>query len=130
METMKTYQIKNSDKQIRYGISSNKIQDLLTDEIIDEFELPIDLYYNFIRDRIRWAYVAGHDQGRIDSRNGKEVCQLNLEGELIRIWQTAVIAGRALNINHSSIYRSCRRGQMKAGGYLWDFAKDYYKKQN
>jgi len=127
---MKTYLIKNSDKQVRYGISSNKIQDLLTDEIIHELRLPINLCYNFIRDRIRWAYVAGHDQGRIDSRNGKEVCQLTLEGELIRIWQTAVIASKALNINHSSIYRSCRRDQMKAGGYLWDFAKDYYKKQN
>jgi hypothetical protein len=51
--------------------------------------------------------------------NSKPINQYDLEGNFIRDWQSATIAGKELNLHLVSI-RNCVRGITKtSGGYIW-----------
>jgi hypothetical protein len=51
--------------------------------------------------------------------NSKPINQYDLEGNFIRNWQSATIAGKELNLHIMSI-RNCVRGITKtSGGYIW-----------
>jgi hypothetical protein len=51
--------------------------------------------------------------------NSKPINQYDLEGNFIRDWQSATIAGKELNLHLTSI-RNCVRGITKtSGGYIW-----------
>jgi hypothetical protein len=51
--------------------------------------------------------------------NSKPINQYDLEGNFIRNWQSATIAGKELNLHLTSI-RNCVRGITKtSGGYIW-----------
>lgn len=65
-------------------------------------------------------------------KNSKPVCQISLDGELIKIWDSAQEASKELGISYSNISRVCsgkrdRRGAaMKtAGNFVWVYKKDY-----
>lgn len=68
-----------------------------------------------------------------DCPNSKRVCQINLDGQLIKIWDSATEACNALGICHASLSNVChgtkrRKGgepSRTAGGYVWVFEKDY-----
>lgn len=68
-----------------------------------------------------------------DCPNSKRVCQISLDGELIKIWDSATEASNTLGISPSSLSNVChgkkrRKGgdvAKTAGGYVWVFEKDY-----
>ena len=65
-------------------------------------------------------------------KNSKPVCQISLDGELIKTWDNAQEASNTLNIPFSNISKVCTghtehngSKQITAGGFVWVFEKDY-----
>lgn len=54
----------------------------------------------------------------------KEVCQYDLQGKSIKIWDCMSEAERELNISNGSIYNCCKGIQKKAGGFIWRYADE------
>ena len=68
-----------------------------------------------------------------DCPNSKKICQISLDGKLIKIWDSATEASNELNISLSSISNVCNNKKRRkngdvaktAGGYVWVFEKYY-----
>ena len=68
-----------------------------------------------------------------DCPNSKRVCQIRLDGKLIKIWDSATEASNELMVSLSSISNVCNGKKLRkggdvaktAGGYVWVFEKDY-----
>lgn len=68
-----------------------------------------------------------------DCKNSKRICQLSLDGKLIKIWECATDASKALNIPVSGISNVCRKIRRRkgggisktSGGYVWVFESEY-----
>lgn len=68
-----------------------------------------------------------------DCLNSKSVCQISLDGKLIKIWDSVTEASNKLGITASSISVVCNQKKRRkggdvaktAGGYVWVFVKDY-----
>lgn len=106
------------------------IFDKLTNDIMQEFRLP-KLCRNFIRTRIIWAYAIGYDYGRSRlTPKRKAVVQLTKTGEFIKEWGSGTEVSRALHLDTGHIAGCCkkRKNYKSAGGYKWEYAKDYYKR--
>lgn len=76
--------------------------------------------------------ISGYERPKgKDCKNSKRVCQISLDGELIKIWDSATEASNELGICPSTISNVCnhKQGRYKtittAGGYIWVFEKDY-----
>ena len=65
-----------------------------------------------------------------DCPNSKQVCQLDLNGSLIRIWDCATDAANELGIDQSSISMVCSGRRKTAGNYVWIHKEDYDENQN
>lgn len=70
-------------------------------------------------------------------KNSKSVCQISLDGELIKTWDSAQEASNELKIPFSNISKVCTghiesdgSKQITAGGFVWVFAKDYDPSKN
>lgn len=68
-----------------------------------------------------------------ECKNSKRVCQLTIDGKLIKIWDCATDAVNELNVSATGISYVCRRVKRRkggdisktAGGFVWVFEKDY-----
>lgn len=60
-----------------------------------------------------------------DSPRSKGVCQINKDGELIKIWGCISDVERELNISNSHISQVCKNKRKLAGGFIWVYEKDY-----
>lgn len=68
-----------------------------------------------------------------DCPNSKRVCQIDLNGKLIKIWNSATEASNELSICSSTLSRVCHHRKTgkggnsakTAGGYVWVFEKEY-----
>jgi group I intron endonuclease len=56
------------------------------------------------------------------SKKYKKILQLDLDGNLIKIWDGVIIASKELLINRSSITNVCYGRNKTAGGYKWKLA--------
>ena len=54
-------------------------------------------------------------------RGGIPIVQMSKEGEIIKVWEHASIAGKTLNISPSSITECCRGKRKSIGGYIWKY---------
>ena len=58
-----------------------------------------------------------------DHHSSKTLIQKDLDGNIIRVWDNAVIAGETLGYYHGCL-QACARGAKKtAYGYLWEYAE-------
>ena len=66
-------------------------------------------------------------------KNSKRVCQISLDGKLIKIWDSATKASEELKVSLSSLSNVCNGKKRRQGGdvsktaagYVWVFEKDY-----
>ena len=65
--------------------------------------------------------------------NSKRVCQISIDGQFIKVWDSATEASNELGIPSSSLSNVCHGKKLRkngdisktAGGYVWVFEKDY-----
>lgn len=73
-----------------------------------------------------------------DCPNSKRVCQISLDGKLIKIWDSATEASNELGVCPSSLSNVCHHKKARkggdsaktAGGYVWVFEKDYDSRED
>lgn len=76
------------------------------------------------RENIQHAYDAGLIVYKNKERHLKSVYQFDMNKKFIQKWETAMEAGRVLNIDNTSIYQCCHNNRTSAGGYYWSFTKE------
>lgn len=54
-------------------------------------------------------------------KNKKPILQYDLDGNLIREWESAVDAGIELKINHANITKVCKGMRNKSGEFIWKY---------
>lgn len=64
---------------------------------------------------------------RKDNPYSKNIVQLNLEGEFIKIWDSIREAEREEFFDHSKIIRCCKNKQKSHKGFKWMYYEDYIK---
>lgn len=70
-----------------------------------------------------WNGKCGREHCR-----SKKVVQLDLEGNFIKVWDSAADVQRIMGICYSSVSYCCSGRYKHAGGYKWIFFEDYQKK--
>ena len=66
-----------------------------------------------------WTYTSTFDL-KEDYRK-KKVIQYDLEGELVKVFDSISDASKASGVNKSSIAKCCRGERKKAGNFIWKF---------
>jgi hypothetical protein len=56
-----------------------------------------------------------------------KIVQINKNGEVLKIWNSAYEIERILKMNRSAILRCCKGEQKKSYWYQWMFEDDYNK---
>ena len=85
-----------------------------------------DSYKNGYNQSFGGDSVSGYERPKSkDCKNSKRICQINLNGELIKIWDCATDASNELHIDQSSISMVCQDKRKTAGGFVWVHEKDY-----
>lgn len=92
-----------------------------------------DSYKNGYNQSFGGDSVSGyHRPTGKDCPNSKRVCQISLDGKLIKIWDSATEAHNELGVCLSTLSNVCNGKKSKndkeietAGGYVWVFEKDY-----
>lgn len=91
--------------------------------------------HNDAASNLEWCTAQYNlNYGTVKERRGLKkripVVQMNLNGNHITNWDSAISAERSTGIDHSHIARCCRGKLKQAGGFVWRYAKDYYDKEN
>lgn len=60
----------------------------------------------------------------VKNPNARKVKQLDLDGNLIKIWDCMSDAASKLGIKNQSIYNCCKGYSKKSGGYIWKYYED------
>ncbi len=85
-----------------------------------------DSYKNGYNQSFGGDSVSGYERPKSkDCKNSKRICQISLDGELIKVWDCATDASNELNIDQSSISMVCKGKRKIAGGFVWVHEKDY-----
>lgn len=75
-----------------------------------------------------WLYDEDVDQiskRTLDAHpNSKKVGQYDLNGVLIKVWNSATEVCKTLNINPASLSECCHGKRKKTKGFIWKFVKD------
>lgn len=75
--------------------------------------------YNIPKTRISYGYVDYQEY------HAKEICQCNLQKEIIHKYPSTREAARQLKINHNAIYRALHSKSHFSNGYLWYLSSEY-----
>ena len=85
-----------------------------------------DSYKNGYNQSFGGDSVSGYERPKSkDCKNSKRVCQIDLNGKLIKTWDCATDAQRELCVNQTCICEVCKGRRKTAGGFVWVYEKDY-----
>lgn len=120
----------------KYGFNAFKVDEVydvaLSKDELNEKEMYYIKKYNSFEDG--YNNTCGGDGVSVgeNCKNRKPVCQISLDGDLIKIWSSAQEASIALGIPLSNISKVCTgnperdgRRLITAGGFVWVFEKEY-----
>ena len=120
----------------KYGFDAFKVNKMLDVALTREELNEKETYYIEKFDCFKHGYnqtYGGDNFPRGEyCKNSKRICQISLDGELIKIWDSATDAHNELGICAASISQVCSghitpsgKGKKTAGGFVWAFEKDY-----
>ena len=85
-----------------------------------------DSYKNGYNQSFGGDSVSGYDRPKSkDCKNSKQICQIGLDGILIKIWDCATDASNELHIDQSSISMVCSGKRKTAGEFVWVYKNNY-----
>lgn len=121
----------------KYGFDAfevNKIFDIaFTREELNEKEAYYIKKFDCFKHGYNQTYGGDNYPRGEYCKNSKKVCQISLDGELIKIWNSATEASNELGVCLSTLSHVCHGKKRRkngdaartAGGYIWVFEKDY-----
>lgn len=91
-------------------------------EINHKDEVKTNNYYTNLEwcDRL-YQVRYGHCIEKGISKRKKKTVQCDLNGNIIRIWNSATDAANSLNINRNNIFLCCRGITKTSYGYIWKY---------
>ena len=120
----------------KYGFDAFVVDKMIDTAITQEELNDKEAYYIEKFDSFKNGYnqTYGGDnfpRGK-ECKNSKRVCQLGLDGQLIKVWDSATDAHNELGVCAASVSQVCSgyvspSGKIKrtAGGFVWVLEKDY-----
>lgn len=93
-----------------------------TDNSVENLEWCTNLYNRRYGKGII-AMSQNRDYKEILRNRNKQIEQLDLDGNRIKIWPNIATAKRELGVNDTSVSFCCRGKQKTAGGYVWKYAE-------
>ena len=72
---------------------------------------------NNCADNLEWCDC----QYNVDYSLSKPVCQCDMGGEIVAVWNSIIEASRATNIPDTNIGNCCKGKYKQAGGYVWKY---------
>jgi hypothetical protein len=121
----------------KYGFDAFKVNKLFdvasTREELNEKETYYIEKFDCFKHGYNQTYGGDNFPRGKHCKNSKRVCQISLDGKLIKIWDSATEASNELGVCLSSLSNVCYgkkirkngNGSKTAGGYVWVFEKDY-----
>lgn len=85
---------------------------------------------NNIAGNFIWTYVSVKKhtnkkyKKKLPKRIIRKINQFSKKGKLLKKWDGIAKAANKLNIDRSSITRSCKGIKMTAGGFIWKYADE------
>ena len=78
---------------------------------------------------MKHSYRNGLHKRLRGKRHGKarKVIQYDLQGNLIKTWDSIMDIQRESNINNRSICSCCKGKRKTAGGYMWRYKEENYE---
>lgn len=125
-----------------YGLEAFSVDEVFDTALTKEELNEKEAYYVEKFDSFKNGYnltsggdnIPGSQRGLgKDCKNSKRVCQISLDGKLIKIWDSATEASKELKISYYGISNVCNNKKLRkggdisktAGGFTWVFEKDY-----
>lgn len=71
-----------------------------------------------------WSYTPINFTG-VENKNMKKVCQMSLDGKLIKIWESAAEVERCIKLNHTNIAACCKGKHKTCGGFRWCYLSTF-----
>lgn len=65
-----------------------------------------------------WSYTP-IEFTKIENKNKKKICQLTLDGTLIRVWDSASDVEKTLKLYHTNVANCCKGKHKTCGGFRW-----------
>lgn len=132
------------NKHLLYSIKKYGFNSFIVDEVFDTAENRDDLnnkeqYYIKQFDSFNNGYnysIGGDSVGTTKKPRGKDahrsrsICQISLDGNLIKVWDCILDAVKALNITQAHIIEVCKNKRKTAGGFVWVYTEDYDKNKD
>ena len=120
----------------KYGFNAFKVDKMIdvayTLEELNEKETYYINKFDCFKHGYNQTYGGDNFPRGKDCKNSKDVCQISLDGQLIKIWDSATDASRELGISISTISQVCSgyvgpngKHKVTAGGFIWLYVKDY-----
>lgn len=82
-------------------------------------EIVTDINYDLVQMYLQQTYGAGFDEGRQQKTRRKSVAQYTMDGKLIKIHDSVLIASRVVKIYCTGITRALDNPNKSAAGYIW-----------
>ncbi|MDE5789948.1 MAG: hypothetical protein K2H96_01790, partial [Muribaculaceae bacterium] len=84
-------------------------------------------------DNMEWCTVAynntyGTKVERVAAQNRIEVCQYDMSGKLLKVWEGSRKAGETLGLDGSNIVKCCKGKSKFVGGFIWRNVGDAFDK--
>jgi len=77
---------------------------------------------------LRWATYPEQQQNvtrkSMVNKGGRPVCQYNLDGKFIKLWNNLTLAGEGVKINKSTIVKACKNPTRTAAAHYWRYYDD------
>lgn len=71
-----------------------------------------------------WRYENDPFSYQLDNLYTRPVSQYDLNGNLIKVWNSGADIYRSLGISKGNIYACCRGKRLTAGGYIWKYFEE------
>lgn len=102
----------------------------MTQEELNQKEIYYIEKYDSFNNGYNHTYGGDNYPSGSKCKNSKPVCQLSLDGDLIKIWPNALEASESLGINKAAIPQVCNGKMKTSGGFIWVFEKYYNEKED
>lgn len=121
----------------KYGFDVFKVDKVfdtaLTQEELNEKETYYIEKFDSFKNGYNQTYGGDNFPRGKECKNSKRVCQLSLDGQLIKIWDSATDAHNEIGVCAASVSNVCYGKKLRengdvaktAGGCVWVFEKDY-----
>ena len=121
----------------KYGFDAFEVDKMfdvaLTQEGLNEKEAYYIAKFDCFKHGYNQTYGGDNFPSGEECKNSKRVCQIGLDGQFIKLWNSATEASNTLGICAATISQVChgtkrRKGgdaSKTAGGYVWVFEKNY-----